>query len=114
MTHAHARTIVLHLAADNPDISSATIKRSLDLLAFFEIEELELSSATSDEWGSVLFSFAQAELPQLVVSGYDVTAISENPEDAVAKLVNAITCAYEADDADDLGDDDEVDEDDDD
>jgi hypothetical protein len=102
MTHAHVRTLVLHLAADNPDISSATIKRSLDLLAFFEIEELELASATTDEWGSVLFSFAQEELPQLVVSGYDVTAVSANPDDAVAKLINAVTCAYEAED---IGDD---------
>lgn len=108
MTHAHVRTILLHLAADNPDISNTTLKRSLDLLTFFEIEELELSSASSDEWGSVLFSFAQEQLPQLVVSGYDVTAVSENPDDAVAKLVNAITCAYEADDSDvDDSDDDE-------
>src|SRR3954452_16137936 len=107
MTHAHVRTIVLHLAADNPDISNATIKRSLDLLAFFEIEELELASATSNEWGNVLFSFAQEELPQLVVSGYDVTAVSANPDDAVTKLVNAIPCAYEADELEDDEDDDE-------
>lgn len=111
MTHAHVRSIVLHLAADNPDISNATIKRSLDLLAFFDIEELELASASSDEWGSVVFSFAQEELPQLVVSGYDVTAVAANPDDPVAKLVNAITCAYEADDiADDESDADDDDD----
>jgi hypothetical protein len=34
MTHAEMRTALLHLAADEPNISSATIKRSLDLLTY--------------------------------------------------------------------------------
>jgi len=61
----------------------------------------------SDEWGSVIFTFAHAALPQLVVAGYDVTAVASNPDDAVAKLINAISCAFEADDvAEDEGDED--------
>jgi hypothetical protein len=98
MTHADIRTAVLHLAADDINISNATIKRTLDLLAFLEIEELDLADASGDEWGGLVLRFADPKLPRLAVSGYDVTAVGEHEDDPIAKLVNAITCAYEADD----------------
>jgi len=97
MTHAEIRAALLHLAADEPGISSATIKRSLDLLTYFDIEELEVDSVSADDWGAITLSFAANGLPALAVQGYDVTACSPDADHPVAKLVNAITCAYEAD-----------------
>ncbi len=97
MTHAEVRAALLHLAADDPNISNATVKRSLDLLSYLDIEELEVESITGDDWGAVTFGFAASELPQLAVHGYDVTAFKSAGDDLITKLINAITCAYEAD-----------------
>ena len=98
MTHADVRSAVLHLAADDSNISNATIKRSLDLLSFLEIEELEIAEVSSDEWGGIVIRFVHEALPPMAVLGYDVTAVEQRPDDPVAKLVNAVTCAYDADD----------------
>jgi hypothetical protein len=98
MNHADTRAALLRLAADNANVSSATIKRSLDLLTYLDIEELDVESVTADDWGALTFSFAAAELPQLVVHGYDITACASEDDHPVAKLINAVTCAYEADD----------------
>ena len=97
MGHSTTRAALLHLAADATNISNQTLKRSLDLLAFLEIEELEITSISSDDWGAVTFELSSASLPNLAVRGDDVTACSDDPDDEVAKLVNAITCVYEAD-----------------
>jgi len=97
MTHFEARRALLLHAAEQPDIANATLKRSLDLLSFLEIEELELADVAPDEWGAVLFTFASPALPQLAVHGYDITACATEGDDPVAKLINAVTCAYEAD-----------------
>lgn len=97
MGHSTTRAALLHLAADATNISNQTLKRSLDLLAFLEIEELEITSVAADDWGAVTFALAAPSLPSLAVRGNDVTACSDDPDDVVAKLVNAITCAYEAD-----------------
>jgi len=104
MTHQEARRALLMLAADDPDISNATLKRSLDLLSFLEIEELSLRDVTVDDWGAVLLTFAHESLPQLAIHGHDVTACVPEGDDPVAKLINAITCAYEADDIADAAD----------
>jgi hypothetical protein len=97
MTHAEIRSALLHLAADDPNISSATIKRSLDLLTYLDIEELEVESVSADDWGAITVSFVASALPGLAVNGYDVTAYAADADHPVAKLVNAITCTYEAD-----------------
>jgi hypothetical protein len=109
MSYADTRSAILHLAADNPDVANTTLKRSLDLLTFFEIEELEVASVRCDEWGAIVLAFAHAALPELVVSGYEVTALSSQADDSVAKLINAITCAADADELEsDGGDEDEA------
>ena len=98
MNHAEARAGLLRRAAEDENVSNRTLKRSLDLLAYFDIEELELDSIAIDEWGAVLFTFAAQGLPQIAVSELDVTAYSDDEADPVARLMNAVTCAYEADD----------------
>jgi hypothetical protein len=97
MTHAEIRAALLRLAADEPNIASATLKRSLDLLTYLDIEELEVDNVSADDWGAVTLNFAASGLPALAVHGYDVTACSPDADHPVAKLVNAVTCAYEAD-----------------
>ncbi|HVZ32593.1 MAG TPA: hypothetical protein VG963_09215 [Polyangiaceae bacterium] len=109
MNHEEARVALLHLTADDPNISNATLKCSLDLLSYLDIEELEVDSIASDEWGAVTFTFAASELPQLAVHGSDVTAFRSSGDDPVTKLINAITCALEADElADQDGSDEDV------
>lgn len=110
MTHAEARAILLHQAADDPNVSSRTLKRCLDLLSYLDIEELEIENITLDEWGAAIIAFAAQELPQLAVHDDDITAYSADEDDAMARLINAVTCTYEADemgddDSDDLDDD---------
>jgi hypothetical protein len=97
MGHTNPRTALLQLAVDAPHMSNQTLKRSLDLLAFLEIEEVEITGITCDEWGAVTFAFAPDALPSVAVRGLDVTACSDDVHDPVAKLVNAITASYEAD-----------------
>lgn len=111
MTYAQVRASLLHLAADDPNITSSTIKRSLDLLSFFEIEELEVQSAAIDDWGAVTFTFAHAQLPQIAVHGSDVTAYSPDLDSPVTRLINAITCAYETNEVDALDHDEDDDDD---
>lgn len=103
MNHAEMRASLLRLAAAEPNISSATLKRSLDLLTYLDIEELEVEEISADDWGAVTLRFAAAELPTLAVHGYDITACSPDADHPVAKLVNALTCAYEADEVADDG-----------
>jgi hypothetical protein len=97
MGHTNPRTALLQLAVDAPHMSNQTLKRSLDLLAFLEIEEVDITGITCDEWGAVTFAFAPEVLPSVAVRGQDVTACSDDADDPVAKLVNAITASYEAD-----------------
>lgn len=97
MSDFDARRALLELAADHGEIANATIKRSLDFTSFLEIEALEVTGVSTDEWGAVLFTFADASLPQIAIHGYDITAYVTGSDTPVSKLINAVTCAYEAD-----------------
>jgi hypothetical protein len=111
MIHAEARATLLHQAADDPNVSGRTLKRCLDLLSYLDIEELEVESITVDEWGAAIITFAVPELPQLAVHDDDITAYSADEDDAMARLLNAVTCTYEADEmAQDEAEDDEFDD----